>query len=122
MASNGDLFKGFILGGLVGAAIGVLFAPKSGKDTREELMEESDDLLSKAKDELEKVKNDLGDLRTRITATVNKSKKVFEEAATAEERDFEAEISSVDEEKTEAKKQKRKKRTTKTKPKKTNES
>ena len=29
--NNGDLLVGFIVGGLIGATLGVLFAPKSGK-------------------------------------------------------------------------------------------
>ncbi|PKN88782.1 MAG: hypothetical protein CVU51_03430 [Deltaproteobacteria bacterium HGW-Deltaproteobacteria-1] len=29
-----DLVKGVVIGGLIGAAIGILFAPKSGKETR----------------------------------------------------------------------------------------
>jgi|GEM_PF-1028023 len=99
MASNGgDLFKGFILGGLVGLAVGVLFAPKSGKDMREELLEEGDDLLEKAKKELDKLKKDLSDLRVKITDTIDRGKGVFEQAQTAEERDFEKELNNLDEE------------------------
>lgn len=96
MASGGDLFKGFLAGGLVGLAVGVLFAPKSGSDTRDELMTEGDDLLGKAKKELDKIKNELGDLRDKITDTIDRGKAVFEQAQTDEERDFEAEINSMD--------------------------
>lgn len=49
MAKNGHL--GALLGGaLVGAGLGVLFAPKSGEKTRKELKEKLDELMSKAKD------------------------------------------------------------------------
>ena len=119
MASNGgDLFKGFVLGRLVGMAVGILFAPKSGKDMREELMEESDDLLEKAKKELDKVKKDLTELRVKITETIDRGKNVFEQAATNEERDFENELNSIDEEEADEKQEpkktaSRKKRTTK---------
>jgi len=51
---SGDFFKGFIFGGLVGAIVGILFAPKSGRETREELALKADELISKAKEELEK--------------------------------------------------------------------
>lgn len=98
MASSGDLFKGFLAGGLVGLAVGILFAPKSGQDMREELMTEGDDLLGKAKNELEKIKSELGDLKDKITDTIDRGKTVFEQAQTVEERDFEAEINSMNDE------------------------
>ncbi|MGB4206887.1 MAG: YtxH domain-containing protein [Smithellaceae bacterium] len=55
---SGDFFKGFIFGGLVGAIVGILFAPKSGRETREELALKADELISKAKEELEKHQED----------------------------------------------------------------
>ena len=111
-AESGDMFKGFVFGSLVGLAVGVLFAPKSGRDMRENLMGDSDELLGKAKDELDKIKDELGDLKEKITETLDRSKKVFDEA-TPEERDFDAEIAGDDAEpiKTEAKEEAPKKRT-----------
>ena len=42
--------KGKLLAGLaIGASLGVLFAPKAGKETRKELKEKMDDLIDKAK-------------------------------------------------------------------------
>ncbi len=49
-----DLVKGLVVGGLIGAAIGILFAPKSGKETRQDIAEKADELLAKAKEEYEK--------------------------------------------------------------------
>lgn len=51
---NLDLLKGLFIGGLIGAAIGILFAPKSGKETRQEIADKADELLAKAKEEYEK--------------------------------------------------------------------
>lgn len=63
---NGDLFKGLLIGGLIGVIAGILFAPKSGKETREDIARTADDLLFRAKDEYEKA--------------VVKSKAVYENA------------------------------------------
>lgn len=51
---QGDLIKGLFVGGLIGVALGILFAPKSGKETREELARKADDFLMKTKEEYEK--------------------------------------------------------------------
>ena len=51
---NGDLLKGLIIGGLVGAVLGILYAPKSGKETREDIARKTEDLLDKAKEEYER--------------------------------------------------------------------
>ena len=51
---NSDLLKGLIIGGLIGAAVGVLYAPKSGKETREDIAQTTEELLNKAKEEYEK--------------------------------------------------------------------
>jgi gas vesicle protein len=51
---NGDLLKGLFIGGLIGMALGILFAPKSGKETREDITHKANDLLTKAKEEYEK--------------------------------------------------------------------
>ena len=40
-----DCFKGLIVGGLIGAAFGVLYAPKSGKETRETICNSAEELL-----------------------------------------------------------------------------
>lgn len=39
----------FILGGAIGAALGLLFAPKSGNETRKELKSKIDELIEKLK-------------------------------------------------------------------------
>lgn len=35
--NNSDLLVGLIIGGLVGVTLGILFAPKSGKETRADI-------------------------------------------------------------------------------------
>jgi gas vesicle protein len=51
MCKSEDFFAGLVVGGLIGAVIGILYAPKSGKETREEIGRKADELLTKAKEE-----------------------------------------------------------------------
>ena len=60
----GDWLKGLLIGSLVGVVVGLLFAPKSGKELREDISEKAKDLADKVKDEYE--------------GALDKSKKGFE--------------------------------------------
>ena len=46
-----DCIKGLIIGGLIGAALGILYAPKSGKEMRQEIRNSTEELLQKAKEQ-----------------------------------------------------------------------
>jgi len=48
-----DCVKGLLIGGLIGAVAGILYAPKSGKATREDIRESAEELLEKAKSRYE---------------------------------------------------------------------
>jgi gas vesicle protein len=64
--SNGNFSKGFFIGGLIGAVIGILYAPKAGRETREELTRKADELLAIAEKEYEKNKEDYETVFERI--------------------------------------------------------
>ena len=49
-----DLVKALVVGGLIGAGIGILFAPKSGRETRDDIARKADELLAKVGEEFEK--------------------------------------------------------------------
>ena len=49
MSKNKSGFGKFLLGAGIGVGLGILFAPKSGKETRRDLKEKMDDLVEKAK-------------------------------------------------------------------------
>ena len=48
--SGGGFITGFLFGGIVGAAFGLLLAPKPGQETRNELRNQSDIIRSKMED------------------------------------------------------------------------
>jgi gas vesicle protein len=48
-----DCVKGLLIGGLLGAVVGILYAPKSGKATREDIRDSAEELLGKAKRQYE---------------------------------------------------------------------
>ncbi len=76
----------FILGALIGAGLGVLFAPKSGNETRKELKNKFSNLLDKAKsidveevrnhisDKVEEIKQELSDLDKEKVLKIAKQK------------------------------------------------
>ena len=69
---------GFLAGAAIGAAIGVLFAPRSGKDTRERIAgkagavkDDLDELIEKARGEWSKAKGKAGDAATMTKEEVS---------------------------------------------------
>jgi gas vesicle protein len=50
MATN-DLIKGLILGALGGLLLGILYAPKSGRETREDIRKSTEDIYDKTKEQ-----------------------------------------------------------------------
>ena len=50
--SSSEIVGAFLVGGLIGAALGIMFAPAKGKDTREKLVDWMDETKEKAKEKL----------------------------------------------------------------------
>ncbi len=53
---TGSFAMGFILGAIAGVAIGFLYAPKAGKETRALLREKAEEVKEKASEMTEKAK------------------------------------------------------------------
>ena len=49
--------KGFLAGIVAGVTLGILFAPRSGEETRDELRTAADDLIESAKEQSERLKS-----------------------------------------------------------------
>ena len=55
---------------------GILLAPKSGKDTREDLMSKKDDIQDRAKKSLDTFKNSAAEVQDEVKASVRDVKEI----------------------------------------------
>ncbi|MCX7905135.1 MAG: YtxH domain-containing protein [Elusimicrobiales bacterium] len=56
---TGEILTAFIIGGLVGALIGVLFAPAAGKVTRERIADWLEEKKEEAKEAIERLEEEI---------------------------------------------------------------
>ncbi len=68
----GSLFLSFVLGGLMGAGVALLLAPKSGEETRRRIRELAGDMRDKAEDYVEETKS-------KVMSTFEKGKGFIDE-------------------------------------------
>lgn len=68
------LIAGFAIGAGVGATLGILFAPQSGEDTRDDLADATKGRLKNAKDRLSDVGDRFGDVKDRVNTVVESGK------------------------------------------------
>lgn len=82
-----DCVKGLVIGGLIGAALGILYAPRSGKETREEIGRTTDELLRKTRAQYqeicERIENLADHEKELLIGKKEKIKKAFEAGAEA---------------------------------------
>lgn len=75
----GTILTAFAVGALVGAGIALLYAPQSGKETRELIAKKGRDLKGKAEDALDDAKDFIQGKKAEITAAVEAGKEAMRE-------------------------------------------
>ncbi len=70
--SSGSVLLSFLLGGVVGAGLALLFAPQSGRETRQKIKDLTDDVRDKSAEYVNQAKE-------KATSLVEEGKDFYEE-------------------------------------------
>jgi len=91
MAENnsGEVILAFILGGIIGAVAGILYAPRTGKETREKLIGMGEDFADKFEGMTEDVKIKAKKVVTDGREKIISQKERLEDAFEAGKKAFE---------------------------------
>ena len=78
--NSGETVLAFLLGGVVGAAIGILLAPASGEETRRKIGDWVDESRKKARDFVEKERDVLRSKKEQVSAAWEAGKRAYHDA------------------------------------------
>lgn len=73
------MFAAFAVGALLGAGLAILYAPRSGKETREMMGQKAHDLKAAAGEAIEHGKHIVGDVAYKAREAFNKGKEAVHE-------------------------------------------
>jgi gas vesicle protein len=74
MAENrsGEIISAFLLGGIIGAALGILFAPAPGKKTRAKINEWLEETTEYTKEKIEKLEEEIKKRKDQLVGSSTK--------------------------------------------------
>ena len=79
-----SFFKGLVIGGIAGAIAGVLFAPKSGKETRQQIADSADKMRKKIADMAEHQKEIYAESKDRLKKALDAGVGAYKEGKSTE--------------------------------------
>ena len=84
-AGSGSVLLAFILGAVSGAAVAMLYAPASGRETREYLGERAREGRDRASEIAEKSRQALGQGRETLANAIERGREAYQQARTRED-------------------------------------
>ncbi|WP_435549912.1 YtxH domain-containing protein [Desulfobacterium sp. N47] len=75
--NQGALLASFILGGVIGAGVAILLAPKSGQETMEKIKDYAGSMKEKVASSVEGAKNVLEEKKSALSAAVETGKQAY---------------------------------------------
>ena len=76
----GNILLGFILGAVSGAALALLYAPASGRETRERLAERAEEARARAAEAAAKGRDALAQGRETLTTAIERGREAYQQA------------------------------------------
>ena len=76
----GNILLAFILGAVSGAAVALLYAPASGRETRERLAERAEDARAKAAEAAAKGRDAFSQGRETLTTAIERGREAYQQA------------------------------------------
>lgn len=89
--SSGSVLLSFLLGGVVGAGLALLFAPQSGRETRQKIREMADDVKEKTADYVHQTKEKASSLVEEGKGYYEEKKSMLKSAVEAGKEAYEKE-------------------------------
>jgi gas vesicle protein len=84
-AESGSVLLAFLLGAVTGAAVALLYAPATGRETRDLLTEKSREGREKAAALAEKGRQAINEGRETLTTAIERGREAYEQARTREQ-------------------------------------